>query len=150
MWGRFLQVPAIYAVTGLMLLPVIWMIGTSLKPPIEYVSSSVDLLPDAATLAHYRQLLEENILGKLANMRFERAAVRERVAVSALSRHLANLEAELGTPLFERLPRGVRPTASGARLYDHARTILRSMLFSAICMTKLLSIFNSPTGSFFR
>lgn len=67
MWARFLQVPTVYAVTGLMLLPVVWMIGTSLKPPIEYVSSSVDLLPDDATLEHYRQLFEEDILGKVFN-----------------------------------------------------------------------------------
>jgi len=74
---------------------------------------------DSRQLRYFAAIFEEGALA--------RAAVRERVAVSALSRHLANLEAELGTPLFERLPRGVRPTASGARLYEHARTILRSM-----------------------
>lgn len=74
---------------------------------------------DSRQLRYFAAIFEEGALA--------RAAVRERVAVSALSRHLANLEAELGTPLFERLPRGVRPTASGARLYEHARMILRSM-----------------------
>ena len=74
---------------------------------------------DSRQLRYFAAIFEEGALA--------RAADRERVAVSALSRHLANLEAELGTPLFERLPRGVRPTASGARLYEHARTILRSM-----------------------
>lgn len=74
---------------------------------------------DSRQLRYFAAIFEE---GALAH-----AADRERVAVSALSRHLSNLEAELGTPLFERLPRGVRPTASGARLYEHARAILRSM-----------------------
>ncbi len=50
-----------------------------------------------------------------------------RVAVSALSHHLGNLEAELGAPLFERKPRGLKPTAAGERLYNHARAILRAM-----------------------
>lgn len=74
---------------------------------------------DSRQLRYFAAIHEE---GSLA-----RAADRERVAVSAMSRHLANLEAELGTSLFDRLPRGVRPTAAGARLYEHARAILRSM-----------------------
>ncbi len=74
---------------------------------------------DSRQLRYFAAIFEEGALA--------RAADRERVAVSALSRHLSNLEAELGTQLFERLPRGVRPTASGARLYEHARAILRSM-----------------------
>ena len=74
---------------------------------------------DSRQLRYFAAIFEEGALA--------RAADRERVAVSALSRHLANLEAELGALLFERLPRGVRPTASGERLYEYARAILRSM-----------------------
>lgn len=55
------------------------------------------------------------------------ASETERVAVSALSYHLANLEAELGTALFERKPRGLQPTAAGERLNTHARSILKGM-----------------------
>ena len=55
------------------------------------------------------------------------AAETERVAVSALSYHLANLEADLGTALFERKPRGLQPTAAGDRLNIHARAILKAM-----------------------
>lgn len=55
------------------------------------------------------------------------AAGQVRVAVSALSHHLANLEADLGTELFVRKPRGMMPTAAGHRLYDHAKSILRSI-----------------------
>ena len=56
-----------------------------------------------------------------------RAADQASVAQSALSHHIANLEAEFATPLFERKPRGMEPTAAGERLYEHARIILRAM-----------------------
>lgn len=55
------------------------------------------------------------------------AAAMEHVAVSALSYHLGNLEAELGVALFRRKPRGLEPTAAGLRLYTHARAILRAI-----------------------
>lgn len=55
------------------------------------------------------------------------AAEREHVAVSALSYHLANLESELGTPLFERAPRGMVPTAAGVRLRGHAARVLDAL-----------------------
>ena len=46
------------------------------------------------------------------------------VAVSALSRQIAKLEQEVGTPLFERLPRGMVLTESGELLAQHARRAL--------------------------
>lgn len=55
------------------------------------------------------------------------AAEHLRVAVSALSHHLANLEAELGARLFLRKPRGLKATAAGEQLYLHARAILKAM-----------------------
>lgn len=56
-----------FATAVLFLLPVLWMVGTSFKPPLEYVSTSVDLLPNAPTLAHYRNLIGDGILGKVMN-----------------------------------------------------------------------------------
>lgn len=56
-----------------------------------------------------------------------RAADQANVAQSALSHHIANLEAEFAMPLFERKPRGMEPTAAAERLYEHARIILRAM-----------------------
>ncbi len=56
-----------------------------------------------------------------------KAADHVRVATSALSHHLANLEDELSTKLFTRLPRRMQPTAAGDRLYVHAKAILRAM-----------------------
>lgn len=45
-------------------------------------------------------------------------------AASALSHHIANLEAELETTLFLRKPRGMEPTAAGLKLLAHARDLL--------------------------
>ena len=50
-----------------MLVPLIWMVGTSVKPPMEYVSLSAALLPDNPTLDHYEQLMADDITGKLVN-----------------------------------------------------------------------------------
>lgn len=54
-----------------------------------------------------------------------RAAAASNVAQSALSLHMSNLEADLRSALFVRLPRGMAPTAAGERLYTHAKSILR-------------------------
>src|SRR5690349_21114527 len=52
-----------------------------------------------------------------------RAADKLGVAQPALTRHLKRLEAELGTQLLMRLPRGVRLTTSGREFLEHARRI---------------------------
>lgn len=49
------------------------------------------------------------------------ASARLHVAASALSRQIAGLEAQLGTPLFERHPRGMVLTEAGQVLARHAR-----------------------------
>ncbi|MDF1720417.1 MAG: LysR family transcriptional regulator [Minwuia sp.] len=62
--------------------------------------------------------------------RFEnvtRAAEALYITQSALTRSLADVEAELGTPLFVRLPRGVRLTEQGRRFVDRARLIIGDM-----------------------
>ena len=49
------------------------------------------------------------------------AAESLHVASSAVNRQLLQLEEEIGLPLFERLPRGIRPTAAGELLLGHVR-----------------------------
>ena len=49
------------------------------------------------------------------------AAERLQVAGSAVNRRILDIERELGTPLFERLPRGVRLTAAGEIFIGYAR-----------------------------
>jgi len=51
------------------------------------------------------------------------AAEKLNIAPSAISRHIQNLERELGLPLLERNPRGVSLTAAGDLYAQHARTV---------------------------
>jgi len=53
------------------------------------------------------------------------AADRLNVASSAINRQIIKLEKYLGTPLFERLPRGMRLTPAGEVLIGHVRNTLR-------------------------
>lgn len=54
-----------------------------------------------------------------------KAATRLNVASSAVNRRIIELEDQLGTPIFERLPRGLRLTAAGEVLIQHVRETLR-------------------------
>lgn len=58
---------------------------------------------------------------------FSRAATFLHVAQPALSLHVRNMEADLGTPLLFRTPRGVEPTEAGSILLRHARIILNQL-----------------------
>ena len=58
---------------------------------------------------------------------FSKAAATVYVAQSALSHQLAQLEEELGQPLFHRLPRGVELTPAGRAFHPHALSILRQV-----------------------
>ncbi|WP_326944042.1 LysR family transcriptional regulator [Amycolatopsis sp. NBC_01307] len=52
------------------------------------------------------------------------AAARLHLSQPALSHQIGALERELGTPVLERLPRGVRPTAAGRAVLVDARAAL--------------------------
>jgi len=56
---------------------------------------------------------------------FNRASAQLHTAQSALSRRVANLEHQVGTPLLTRSKRGVRTTPAGALLLDRAQSLLR-------------------------
>lgn len=72
-----------------------------------------------------------------------RTAEKIGIAQPALTRHIKQLEAELGTQLLTRLPRGVRLTTSGRDFLDHARTI---MLEVARASEHVRSKAQSPRG----
>lgn len=52
-----------------------------------------------------------------------RAADKLQLAVAAASKRLTELERQLGTPLFKRVPHGVKLTESGTKLLAHIRQI---------------------------
>ena len=56
-----------------------------------------------------------------------RAARRLHVSQPPLSRQIRSLEDEVGAPLFERTPRGMRLLPAGERFLMHARRVLRAV-----------------------
>jgi LysR family hydrogen peroxide-inducible transcriptional activator len=68
---------------------------------------------------------------------FSRAAARVRVAQPSLSQQIRKLEAEVGQPLFDRLPRSVVLTEAGRCLIDYARQILASIGDARRCVGEL-------------
>lgn len=59
---------------------------------------------------------------------FSRAAAILHIAQPALSLHVRNIEADLGTPLLFRSPQGVVPTEAGEILLRNARIILDQLV----------------------
>src|SRR5260370_24392236 len=55
---------------------------------------------------------------------YGRAARQLHVAQPALSRQIQDLEREIGFPLFDRLPRGVKLSAAGKLFLEDSRRIL--------------------------
>jgi DNA-binding transcriptional LysR family regulator len=74
---------------------------------------------DWTTLRLFIAAVEEASIGK--------AAEREHMAQSAVSKRLAELEQVLRVQLLERHRRGVVPTPAGAALIEHARKILNDL-----------------------
>ncbi|MBT2793254.1 LysR family transcriptional regulator [Paraburkholderia strydomiana] len=68
---------------------------------------------DQTALRYFLEVARSGSLSKASERLF--------VAVSALSRQIARLEEQLGTPLFERRPRGMVLTDAGRLLANHAR-----------------------------
>ena len=67
------------------------------------------------------------------------AAARLGYTPSAISQQVAALEKEAGTELLERVGRGVRPTAAGLLLTEHADAIGRQVAEAETALTDLLA-----------
>ncbi|HEY5743492.1 MAG TPA: LysR family transcriptional regulator [Terrimicrobiaceae bacterium] len=65
---------------------------------------------------------------------FSRAAERMRVAQPSLSQQIQKLEGELGQQLFDRLNRGITPTAAGMSLLPLARKVLNHLADARRCV----------------
>lgn len=70
----------------------------------------------AAALYYFREVTRAGSIRK--------AAAFLNVAASALNRQILKLEADLGTPLFDRLPGGMRITVAGDLLLQHVNGTL--------------------------
>lgn len=69
---------------------------------------------------HLRFLNYVDEVARVGSIR--QAAERLHIAPSAVNRRILDLEEELGTPLFERLPRGVRLTTAGELFVAYIRS----------------------------
>ncbi len=78
-----------------------------------------DMRFDLFTLQLFVAVIEE---GSIA-----RAAEREHIAASALSKRIKELERSVRTPLIARNARGISPTIAGREFANRARTILHSL-----------------------
>ncbi len=74
---------------------------------------------DPVTLRLFIAVCEERNLA--------RAAEREAIVASAVSKRIAAIEAEVGAPLLVRGRRGIEPTAAGQALLRQAREALGAM-----------------------
>ena len=75
-------------------------------------------------MLHSRLLKYLDEVARLGSIR--KAASRLNVASSAINRQILALENELGAPLFERMPRRLRLTATGEVLIAHVRETLKN------------------------
>ena len=76
-------------------------------------------------MKHLRTLECIDAVARTGSIR--KAADRLALTGSALNRRIQEFEAELGAPVFERLPRGVRLNAAGELLIRHARAQFADM-----------------------
>jgi DNA-binding transcriptional LysR family regulator len=65
-----------------------------------------------------------DVVAKLGSIR--KAAAQLNVASSAINRQIIAFEQEIGEPLFERMPRKMRLTATGELLIQHVRETLKA------------------------
>lgn len=75
--------------------------------------------PDLTTLKLFLAVVEEHSIAK--------AAEREHITGPAISKRITELETTLGVQLFDRHPKGIRPTAAGEALAADVRSIFATL-----------------------
>lgn len=76
-------------------------------------------------MRHTRLMVYLDRVARTGSIR--KAAEQSHVAASAISRQILALEEEIGTPIFERLPRKLILTAAGEILIRHFRETLKNL-----------------------
>ena len=66
-----------------------------------------------------------SLVAKVGSIR--RAAVQLNVSPSAVNRQILKLEAEVGAPLFERFPGGIKLTSAGEAMARHVLVVLQDL-----------------------
>ena len=82
---------------------------------------------DLRHLRYFVAVAEEENIG--------RAAARLHISQPPLTRQIQQLEEELGVPIFERLPRGVRLSTAGELLVTHLRRYRRDLVLVVLFQT---------------
>jgi molybdenum-dependent DNA-binding transcriptional regulator ModE len=91
---------------------------TLTEPERRYI-----LRKKGAAMLHGRMLRYVDEVARSGSIR--KAAIRLNVSASSINRQILSLEAELETPIFERMPSGLRLTATGEILIAHVRETMR-------------------------
>ena len=84
---------------------------------------------DPTTLRLFISACEEGTFG--------RAAEKEGLVPSALSKRMAELEEAVGTPLLYRQQKGIEPTPAGLCLLQHARHVLDEMTVMSAALSRM-------------
>jgi DNA-binding transcriptional LysR family regulator len=93
---------------------------------------------DLTTLRLFVAVCDSRSIARVAN--------RENIVPSAISKRLAQLERNVGTPVLRRVRRGVEPTAAGETLREHAR----GLLAAAQRVSEGMSSYNSGASGLVR
>jgi DNA-binding transcriptional LysR family regulator len=96
------------------------------------------------SMLHARMLSYIDEVARCGSIR--KAALKLNVASSAINRQILAYEADIGTPLFERLPHRVRLTAAGEILIIHIRNTLKEYQ-SSLDRIERLKEYRSPAAS---
>jgi DNA-binding transcriptional LysR family regulator len=84
--------------------------------PAHHRATILEVTMSLSQLEYFVAVAEEANVG--------RAARRLHISQPPLTRQIRALEEEVGAPLFERTPRGMRLLPSGERFLEHARRAL--------------------------
>jgi DNA-binding transcriptional LysR family regulator len=102
--------------------------GKLLSPSLIAMTSTAPLSPSERSFARRIDLTSLQLFVAVCELgSIGRAAEREFIAASAISKRLSDLEATLGIALLYRHARGVDLTPAGESLLHHARSMLYSL-----------------------